>query len=198
MIRLKLFLTGLAVAAFQTAAWAGESEGAEETPGLFSGGLWTSFWTLVVFFVLLIVLGKVAWKPLVAALKKREDRIRDDLTSARQNREETEKKLAELKQQLADADMKARELISQTMAESESIRERIIAGAQAEVTETLKDARIQLEHAKRQAMKELYAETVSLAGQLAGKILQREVNAEDHRQLIEQGLKELDVNESKK
>jgi F-type H+-transporting ATPase subunit b len=197
MSRFKLLSTGMIVMVFQAVACAAETESAAEEPGLFSGGLWTSFWTLVVFLVLLFVLSKAAWKPLLAALKKREDRIRDDITSAKQQREESEKTLEDLKRQLAEADAKARELMSQTQAESERIREQILAQTQADAAETLKDARLQLEHAKRQAMKELYAETVALAGQLAGKILQREVNAEDHRLLIEQGLKELDVNDSK-
>jgi F-type H+-transporting ATPase subunit b len=196
MSRLKYILTGLAVIGCQSVAMAQvEAEHAAEEPGLFAGGLWTSFWTLVVFVILLIALSKFAWKPLLAALKKREDSIRDDLASAKRDREDAEKSLLDLKQQLTEAEAKAQAFLKQSTIDSEKIRDAIIAQAQAEVTETLKDARLQLVQAKHQAMKELYAQTVELAGGLAGKILQREVNEEDHRILIEQGLHELDLNE---
>ena len=199
MSRLKFILTGLMVFCCQSVAVGEavtESEHlAEETSGLFAGGMWTAFWSLLVFIVLLIALGKFAWKPLLAALKKREDSIRDDLSSAKLKRTEAEKSLEDLKRQLAAVDEKSKAILKESKEEADKIREMIIAQAQAEVTETLQDARVQLDQAKREAMKELYAESVSLAGELAAKILRREVNNEDHRLLIEDGLNELNSEE---
>jgi F-type H+-transporting ATPase subunit b len=194
MCRLLYILAGSLVLAAQSWAQAAEEHAAEE-PGLFAGGIWTSIWTIVVFFALILTLGKFAWKPLLEALKKREDRIRTDINDARKEREEAQQFATDLKKQLADAQGKAQELLTEANTESEKIREKIIAQAYNDAMETVRDARLQIEQAKKQAMKDLYDQTVNIARDISEKILQREINPEDHRLLIEQGLKEIDVRE---
>jgi F-type H+-transporting ATPase subunit b len=189
-------ITGLLLLWNQTLVQAAEEQAGEE-PGLFSGGIWTSIWTLLVFIILIAILKKVAWGPLLDALRKREDRIRMDISAAREEREKAEQYMADLKNQLAQAQVKAQELLTEAGAESEKIREKIIAQAYNDAMETVRDARLQIEQAKQQAMKEIYDQTVNVARELAEKILQREVNPEDHRLLIQQGLKEIDVREGK-
>ncbi len=195
MRRLFFILTAGLVLYAPSWAHGAEEHAAEETPGLFAGGIWTSVWTLIVFFVLIWALGKFVWRPLLEALKKREDRIRQDLNMAREERESAKQLADDLKKQLDDAHATAQELLKETNAESDKIREKIIAQAYNDAMETVRDARLQIEQAKQQAMKELYDETVNIARDLSEKILQREVNPEDHRLIIEQGLKEIDVRE---
>jgi len=176
--------------AVSTAFAAGE-HGAEESPSLFAGGMWTSFWALVVFLVLLAVLGKFAWKPILQALKNREERIRTDLQTAKNERVEAQRLLDEYKTQLAQAQAQAHEMIKQSSLEAERAREEILAHGQEQGRQAAEQAKKQIDQARVDAIKDLYAQSAKLAGDLAAKILQREVNSEDHRVLIEQGLEEL-------
>ncbi len=166
-------------------------EAAEAEPSVFGGSIATSIFTLVIFILLLIILGKYAWKPLLHALKNREDRIRHDIEAAKTERLEAEKLLTEYKQQLAQAQADAQEVIKKSSIEAEHMKEQILAHGQEQAKHAIDQARQQIEQAKNQAVKELFAKSAELAGELAAKILQREVNSEDHRVLIQQGLDDL-------
>jgi len=139
-----------------------------------------------------VVLGKYAWKPILQALKNREDRIRGDIEAAKAERTEAEKLLAEYKQQLAAAQAQTQELLHKASVEAEHTREQILAHGQEQARNLVEQARQQIENAKVQALRDLYAKSAELAGDLASKILQREVNSEDHRVLIQQGLEKLE------
>lgn len=188
----KLFAgMGLTLMTVNTVCLGAAEEAGEAHPSVFGGTIWTSIWTLVIFILLIAVLGKFAWKPLLHALKNREDRIRNDLQTAKDERQAAEKLLADYKQQLAKAQAEAQELIKKSAAEAEHAKEQILAHGQEQARHAVEQAKQQIEQAKNQTIKELYAKSAELAGELAAKILQREVNSEDHRVLIQQGLDEL-------
>src|SRR5439155_16979277 len=89
-------------------------------------------WTIVSFAVLVLLLSKVAWKPLIQALKDREDGIRraiDDAASARKTADELKN---QYEQELAQAQDKAADLISQAQGEAQKLREQMIKDAEAE------------------------------------------------------------------
>ena len=91
--------------------WA--SEATEESPDIFSGTWGTAILTLAIFIVLLAVLGKWAWGPILSGLQKREEHIRRSIEEAEQARADGEKALQEYKEQLAQAQSEAQVIIEQ-------------------------------------------------------------------------------------
>src|SRR5206468_544795 len=93
----------------------GEAAGGHEAapPSLFSGDFGNALWTLAIFFLLLVVLGKFAWKPLLGALQKREQFIRDSLEAARRDREAAQAALRNYEQSIAKAHEEASAIVEE-------------------------------------------------------------------------------------
>ena len=100
--RLTVAMIGILVVATTALA---QEHGEAAQPSIFEGGLHNAIWTLVIFLTVVLVLGKFAWKPLLAALKAREDFIRESLENAKKEREES----AALLKKYSDQINKARE-----------------------------------------------------------------------------------------
>jgi len=169
-----------------------DEAGGKAEPSLFGGHLVTSIVTAIIFLVLLAVLGKFAWKPLLESLKKREEMIRNDIESARTERERAEKTLEEYQQRLASAQKEAEDILKATAVEAEKRRNQILDQAETQARQSVDHARSQIDAAKQDALKEIYQHSAALATDLAAKILQREVNPEDHRILIREAMEQLE------
>jgi len=162
------------------------------SPSPFGGSAVTAIFTLIIFLLLLVVLSRFAWKPLLEALNKREDMIRNDIDGAHKQREDAEQMLKEYRQRLDGAQTDAEKLIKQSAAEAEAARSELLAQAQAQAREALQKVHTQMEQAKQQALRDVYEHSAELAAELAAKILRREVNSEDHRVLIRSATDELE------
>lgn len=82
--------------------FAAEGELAAERPGIFSGSIADAIWTVIAFVILVSVLGKLAWKPLLAGLKAREERIRQEIMNAENARHLADKALADYNRRLSN------------------------------------------------------------------------------------------------
>ena len=101
-------------------------------------------WTIVTFVCLVLLLSKVAWKPLIQALKDREEGIRkaiDDATGARQTAEQLK---AQLEQQLAQGQSKVQDLLKQAELDAQKVRERLTKQAEEEAHRLSEQSRRQL------------------------------------------------------
>src|SRR5262249_40888062 len=87
-------------------------------------------WTIVSFLALVLVLGKVAWKPLLQALQEREDGIRKAIDEANAARQTAEQLKAQYEKDLADAQAKADALFKQAQTEAQKHREKLMQDAQ--------------------------------------------------------------------
>ena len=102
----------------------------EEAPGAsgganpFAGDFGSALWTVLVFLLLLFVLGKFAWGPILAGLQGREQYIRDSLEEARQNRLQSEARLAEYETRLAGARDEAEAMIAEARRDAAALRQR--------------------------------------------------------------------------
>lgn len=171
---------------------AGEVFAAEEGgDSIFGGGFYTSLLSVIVFVLLLVVLGRFAWKPLLEALNAREETIRGDLDKAKSEREQAEKLLAEYRDRLAKAQAEAEGVVKSAAVAAEKVKSEILEQAQTQAAETVEQARAKIDAATMEALREIYRRSATLATELAANILQREVNAEDHRVLITQALDKL-------
>ncbi|MFQ5410772.1 MAG: ATP synthase F0 subunit B, partial [Phycisphaerae bacterium] len=107
------------------------SEQAEQ-PGIFTGDLGNIIWTLITFLAVVFVLGKFAWKPILTALQKREDFIRDSLGQAKQDREAAEALLKQYSEKLEKASEEAGAVVEEARRDAEETRKRIHAEAKSE------------------------------------------------------------------
>ncbi len=181
------------------AAWLAASPALAAEGGdanIFAGDLGNAIWTVVIFVVVLLVLGKYAWGPMLDTLQKREEFIRDSLATAKKERDEAETRIAEYTKKLDDARAEASEIVEEGRRDAEEVRRRIEEEARHESDKILDRAKREIDLAKQTAVKELYATSATLATDMASKILQREVSAADQERLIEQSLAELDGLES--
>jgi F-type H+-transporting ATPase subunit b len=141
--------------------------------------------TLVVFFALVIILGKAAWKPILASLKAREDAIRAQIEGAERANQEAKALLAEHQKQMAAAADEARAIVEEGRKDAESLRAKIHAEAQADAAGERDRAVRDIGLAKDQAMKELYEHVAGLATDVAGRIIQQKLDPAAHKKLVD-------------
>lgn len=168
-------------------AWA--AEGGESN--LFAGDIGNAVWTLVIFILAIVVLGKFAWGPLLGGLQKREEFIRQSLNEAKADRESAEARLKEYEEKLSSAHAEAIRIIGEGKQTGDKLRAEIEAKARQEADRMVERARREIELAKSSAIKDLYATSTELATEIAARILQRELDPKDHERLIAESIKEL-------
>lgn len=158
---------------------------AVERPNLLSpaGGL--MFWTLLVFIVLIFVLGRFAYKPLLAAVEAREQSLQAALDQARRDREEAAKILEEHKRQLDAARGEAQAFIAEGRATAEKMKTDMLEATRTQQQELMERAKRDIEHEKTRAIAELRREAVDLAIAGASKVIEKNLDNTSNRQLVE-------------
>lgn len=177
----------LAFAAALAVAPAFAAEGAEPG-GVFAGNVGNALWTLVIFGLVVFVLGKFAWKPILQGLQQREQFIRASLEQAKRDRDEAEARLREYTDRLTAARGEATAIVDEARNDAEVVRRRIEDEARAEAALIVERARREVGIAAETAKKELYETSARLATELAGQLIGREVNAADHERLIREAI----------
>jgi len=147
--------------------------------------------TVLVFLLVIAVLGKFAWGPLLTGLQQREEFIRRSLKEAKADREAAEARLQEYEERLSSAAAEAAQILEQGKREGEGLRAGIEEKARDEADKMVDRARREIELAKQSAIKDLYATSSELATEIASRIVQRELNPADHEKLIADSIKEL-------
>ena len=155
-------------------------------PGLF-------IWTIVTFLVLLGLLAKFAWGPLLKALDSRQEAIRKSLDDARQAKEELERLRQESAQILKAARVDAEGIIAQSRTDAERLREELKQKAKADADAIARNAERQIQLETGRAVQQVRREAVDLSLLIASKILQRNLSKEDNERLIEDALKQIET-----
>jgi F-type H+-transporting ATPase subunit b len=148
-------------------------------------------WTLVTFGLLVIVLKRFAWRPILEMIEIREKTIADAIESAKRERAEAEKAAAEMRASLEKARAEASELIRRNQAEVAAAKNELMAAARKESEALLAQARISIEEERRAAVAELRAQVVDIAIEAAGRLLQTQMDEKKQRQLVEEYLARL-------
>ncbi len=159
--------------------------------GLVSFDWGSAIWILCIFTILVVLLYKFAWKHVLAGLKAREERIRKDIADAEAARTKAEETLRLYDTRLAEAEQKVRDILDRAAADAEKIGTSIRMKAQQEAEEAKEHATKEIEAAKQTALTEIYAQTADLATSIAEKIIRRNLNAGDQRDLVDQSLQQL-------
>jgi F-type H+-transporting ATPase subunit b len=154
-------------------------------PGLF-------IWTIATFLVLLALLAKFAWGPLLKALDERQTLIRKSLEDAQQARQELERLNQEQQKIIASARAEADSIVSQSRSDAERLRQELRESARTEAAKIVKNAERQIELQTHQALRQLRQEAVELSVAIASKLLARNLSKEDNDRLIQQTLAQFD------
>jgi F-type H+-transporting ATPase subunit b len=162
------------------------SDGVSKDPADFKTDL--AIWTVVVFLVLLGVLRKFAWGPIMAGLEKRERTVAEHIAIAEQSEEEGKRLLAAYEAKLLSAQDEVRAIVEEARRHAEQAHQEILAKARADAQAEMERAKHEIDTAKDQALVALAQSAADHAVELAGKILGAKLNAADHRSLIESSL----------
>ncbi len=153
-------------------------------PGLF-------LWTILTFMVLLGLLAKFAWNPLLALLDRREEMIRQSLDDAEEAKQELQRLQQESKEILSKARVEAQSILAQTRSEAEKLKGEIKQKAKAEADSIFRDAEKQIQVETDKAIAVLKNEVVDLSLLVASKLIKKNLSKEDNQSLIEDSLKQV-------
>jgi len=182
MIKRALFLLAV-LATMALPALAAEGAG-EAPPNLLSGNVGNVIWTLLIFGLVLAVLAKYAWGPILSTLQARESFIHEALAKAKRDRDEAEARLKQYEERLAGARAEASAIVEEGRRDADVVRHRIEAVAKAEADKMVERARREIHLATVTATRELYELSARLATSMAEHVLRRELTPEDHERLI--------------
>jgi len=150
-----------------------------------------AIYTVVVFVVLLAILWKLAWEPIVRGLDQRAQRIRNEIASAEKAHAQAQQLLAEYQAKLAAAEGEVRELLERGRAQAEQLSRELLERTRNETQAEKQRALREIEVARTGALKELAEHSASLAIELAGKILQARLDPAGHAELIRRAMEQL-------
>jgi F-type H+-transporting ATPase subunit b len=155
-------------------------------PGLY-------IWTILTFLVLLGVLAKFAWTPLLRALEARRQGIADALQGADRAREEFERLRREAAELTNQARVEASAIIAASRSDSERLRVELKADARKEAAAVIAAAERQIQLESARAREQLRGEVVELSVQIASKLVRRHLTRADNEALIEEVLKQVEA-----
>ena len=144
--------------------------------------------TGLVFLVLLAVLWKFAWGPIIDGLAKREKSVADCIAATQRSAEEAERQLSEYNAKLAGAANEVRQLLDQARRDADAHKQEILALAQQAAQDERHRAIREIAAAKNVALSQLAQSSVDAAFRLAEHVVRRSLNTEDHARLIKETL----------
>ncbi|MEE2965267.1 MAG: F0F1 ATP synthase subunit B [Acidobacteriota bacterium] len=158
-------------------------------PGLF-------IWTIITFLILLGLLAKFAWGPLLKALDERHATIRkslDDADKAQQELAQLQEKSAQL---IAEARAEGQSIVAKSRAAAEVVREDLHQKAKTEAAAMVKATERQIQQETARAVQQIRHEVVDLSLSVASKLIKKNLTAEDNDALIQDSLSQIDASRS--
>lgn len=159
----------------------------------FAGDIGNALWTVVIFVLVVVVLGKFAWGPILKGLQARESYILESLEKAKRERTEAEARLKEYEDRLAQARTEATAIVDEGRRDAEVLKNKILEEARHEAEMERERTRREIRIATDTATKELYALSARLATDMAGRIIRKELTPQDHERLIAESIQELNA-----
>ena len=161
-----------------------------------NGGL--MFWTLVIFLILFAILGKMVLPKILAAVEAREKALEDAIEGAKRDREEASRMLAEQQRQIEAARGEAQKLIVEGRQIGEKLRADMIEETQQQQQAMLERARREIETEKQRAISEMRREAIELAIAGASKVIEKNLDDQSNRKIVESFLSSIPVTETKR
>jgi F-type H+-transporting ATPase subunit b len=151
------------------------------------------FWTVVTFLLLIFILYKLAWKPILSAVENREQRIQESLDKAEQAQKEADEKMETYQKMIEEAKKETQDIIAKGRKTAESLREDIVTKANEESSRIVENAKKDISLEREKALEEIRNLVVDLSMSAASKLVNRSLTDQDHKKLVEGYLKEINV-----
>jgi len=184
-------ITMILMAAPAMAAEGGHAEGGANNP--FAGDIGNALWTVIIFVLVLVVLGKYAWGPILSNLQARENFIHESLEKAKRDRDEAEARLKQYEERLASARAEASAIVDEGRRDADVVKRRIEEDARLESDRIIERARREIQIATDTATKELYTLSARLATEMATRIVGRQLTVQDQERLIAESIEALNA-----
>jgi F-type H+-transporting ATPase subunit b len=155
-----------------------------ESPGVFSFAPGVMTWTLIIFLVLLGILMKFAFPPILGYAAAREKRIQDALDESQRQREEAAKLLEQQRAELAKARGDAQLVIVEARQAAEKVRQELLARSKAEQEELITRAKADIEAERLKAVESVRREAVDIALAAAGKLVEQRLDSDNDRRIV--------------
>lgn len=159
--------------------------------GFDPGDLGQAIIAVVIFLVLLLVLGKFAWGPIIAQLRSREDHIGQSVTHAEKTRTQAEELLARYQARIQGAREEVEQILTAARAEAEKHRQELLVQARQEAERSIKYAKREIAMARDETMQEMREVTARMAVELAQRVLQRELGDDDQDRILRDTLEDI-------
>jgi len=167
------------------------AEGGGEASNPMAADLLPMITAIIVFGAAFWILARHVWPRITHGLDERERKIKDEIQSAEEAREQARAALQEYEQNLSQAREEAAQMIAKAKSEAKAAGEELRRKNEEELGRMKQRATQEIEAAKQNAITELHDRASELASTMAAKILEREINADDQQRLIEQSLDQL-------
>jgi len=161
-----------------------------------AGGL--MFWTLIIFLILFTILGKLVFPKITAAVEAREKALEEAIEGAKRDREEAARILAEQQKGIEAARLDAQKIIVEGRQMGEKLRATMLEETHQQQQAMLERARREIEMEKENAIAELRREAIELAIAGAGKVIEKNLDDQSNRKIVESFLASIPVTETKR
>jgi F-type H+-transporting ATPase subunit b len=155
-------------------------------PGLF-------IWTILTFLVLLALLAKFGWRPLLKALESREAAIKKSLDDAERAKQELTRLQQESAKIIEQARIESDSILTKTRSDAERLREDLKTKAKGEADLIVRNAEQQIQLQARQALQDVRRQVADISVTIASKLLERNLAKEDNDRLINETLKQIET-----
>jgi len=145
---------------------------------------------LIIFIILLAILKKVAWGPLMGIMKQREDHIANEINAAEVSHAEAKKLLEEQRNLLKEARSEAQNLIENAKKQGEIQREEIVNAARSEAERIKEAAKMEIDQQKEKAVAAIREQVAQLSVLIASKVIEKELTQADQDKLISEYIQE--------
>ena len=181
----------MAVAAGVLLGACGPAWGAAGDKDIYYGDVGQAIATLLTFAVLVYILGRYAWRPIVTQLRQREDEIAETVSRAETQQQEARELLEHYRTKMEQAETEAKEMLAASRREAADTRDEILAGAREQALLAVRSAKEDIRRAKEDVVHELRQTTAELAADTAAKVMGRALRPDDHDRLVAESLKEI-------
>ncbi len=170
------------------------NSGGESSGGLLDVNPGLIIWTVLTFVILLVILKKMAWGPILNSLNEREEFIKDSLDKADEARIKAEKLLEENKANLAKAEEEAQKIIQQGREYSEKLKTQMLEESKAEAKKMIVEATSEIERKNQEAFNNLKDQVADIAVSAAEKIIRFNLDKEKQTKLVDEYINDLNKN----
>ena len=152
------------------------------------------FWTAITFIILVLIMKRVAWKPIITALDNREKEIADSLNKAEQAKMDAQKILEENQASLAKAEEESKKIIDESRIFADNLKNQMIRESKEQAQKIIGDSSAEIERMKNAAFEELKNQIAEISIIAAEKIMKENIDAEKNKKIVQKYLTEISKN----